>query len=61
MHITRVRSTKLDSWTKADIYIIDTIGNQIANLYWEHKVIFHGKEKMFFENNKAEFIKHKYI
>lgn len=38
MHITRVRSTKLDSWTVADAKIMETIGNKLANMYWENKL-----------------------
>jgi len=39
MHITRVRSTKLDNWNKADAKLLEIIGNKTANLYWEHKIL----------------------
>lgn len=60
MHITRVRSTKLDSWTKADAKIMEIVGNKTANLYWEHKILFHEKEKIFLENDKKGYIMNKY-
>lgn len=60
MHITRVRSTKLDSWTKADAKIMELVGNEVANMYWEHKIIYHQKEKIFLENDKKGFIMNKY-
>jgi len=37
-HITRVRSVKLDGWTKDNIEIMATVGNKIANDYYEHKM-----------------------
>jgi len=37
-HITRVRSVKLDGWTKENIEIMATVGNKIANDYYEHKM-----------------------
>lgn len=37
-HITRVRSVKLDGWTKENIEIMATVGNGIANDYYEHKM-----------------------
>ncbi len=61
MHITRVRSTKLDSWTRGDAKIMQTIGNKLANMYWEHHIIFHHKEHIFLEDNRAEYIKNKYL
>lgn len=60
MHITRVRSTKLDSWTKADAKIMELVGNKIANMYWEHKILYHKKEKIFLENDKKGYIMNKY-
>lgn len=35
MHITRVRSTKLDSWSIEDSKFLEVIGNKIANAYYE--------------------------
>lgn len=37
-HITRVRSVKLDGWTKDNIEIMATVGNRIANDYYEHRM-----------------------
>jgi len=37
-HITRVRSVKLDGWTKENIEIMATVGNKVANDYYEHKM-----------------------
>lgn len=37
MHITRVRSLKLDSWTRGDAELMERVGNRTANLYWEHQ------------------------
>jgi len=35
-HITRVRSTKLDGWTKENIEIMSTVGNKIGNDFYEY-------------------------
>lgn len=61
MQVTRVRSTKLDSWTKSDAKMMELVGNKVANLYWEHQIIFHKKNHMFFDDNKADYIKQKYV
>jgi len=37
-HITRVRSVKLDGWTKENIEIMATVGNRVANDYYENKM-----------------------
>jgi len=37
-HISRVRSVKLDGWTKDNIEIMAKVGNKIANDYYEHKM-----------------------
>mmetsp|Transcript_34201 Transcript_34201/g.30932 ORF Transcript_34201/g.30932 Transcript_34201/m.30932 type:complete len:233 (-) Transcript_34201:660-1358(-) len=37
-HITRVRSTKLDSWKKENIEILAAVGNKLANDYYEFKL-----------------------
>lgn len=34
--VSRVKSTKLDSWTPEYVEIMDNIGNEIANSYWEY-------------------------
>jgi hypothetical protein len=37
MHITRVRSCKIDNWTLEELEQMQSIGNERANLYWEGK------------------------
>lgn len=32
--VTRVRSTRLDTWVQTDIDILDNVGNQTANEYY---------------------------
>ena len=61
MQVTRVRSTKLDSWTKSDAKIMELVGNKIANLYWEHQIMFNKKGQSFNDDNKADYIKQKYV
>ena len=56
MHITRVRSTKLDSWTKEDAKLLEIIGNRTANLYWEGNI----KNGQNSEGNYSDFIRRKY-
>lgn len=36
--VTRVRSTKLDTWYAEFVEIMDNIGNEIANSYWEFNI-----------------------
>lgn len=36
--VSRVKSTKLDSWTAEFVEIMDNIGNEIANSYWEFSI-----------------------
>ena len=61
LQVTRVRSTKLDNWTKADAKIMEVVGNKVANLYWEHQIIYHKKDQTFSDDNKVDFIKQKYL
>ena len=35
MHITRVRSCKLDAWELKDIQVLEAVGNKVANNYFE--------------------------
>lgn len=56
MHITRVRSTKLDSWTKEDAKLLEIIGNNIANLYWEDGL----REFPSLDGSFSDFIRKKY-
>jgi len=34
-HITFIRSVTLDSWTNEQVDVMDSIGNEISNQYWE--------------------------
>lgn len=56
MHITRVRSTKLDSWTKEDAKLLEIIGNKTANLFWEGNL----NNNQFSDGNYSNFIRRKY-
>ena len=65
MHITRVRSTKLDSWSIEDSKILQVVGNKIANAYYEE-----GSTNKFAPGNIVSFgssderriyIKRKYV
>lgn len=35
VHISRVRSTELDKWSSADVEFLGSLGNSIANQFWE--------------------------
>lgn len=37
-HISRVRSVKLDGWTKDNIEIMAKVGNRVANAFYENKM-----------------------
>ena len=37
-HITLVRSCTLDSWTPSQLKIMESVGNEILNEYWEKKL-----------------------
>lgn len=39
---------------------MELVGNNIANMYWEHKILYHQKEKIFLENDKKGYIMNKY-
>ena len=39
-HITRVRSCKLDGWTNEEAWIMEAIGNEIANSYYEFNMAY---------------------
>ena len=61
MHITRVRSTKLDSWIQVDAKIMETVGNQIANLFWEANInSSHKNRDLSRDEERMRFIKDKY-
>ena len=61
MHITRIRSTKLDSWIVGDYKMLEAVGNYTANLYWEYGL--RNKEQPAIENegDRIAFVKSKYI
>lgn len=61
MQVTRVRSTKLDSWNKADAKIMEIVGNKIANMYWEHQLHGDNKNPTITDDNRIDYIKHKYL
>lgn len=65
MHITRVRSIKLDDWTVNDSRIMDRLGNKIANAYFMHRSErkFGGSQTQKFgsSNMRRHFIKRKYV
>ena len=39
---------------------MELVGNKIANMYWEHKILNNSKEKIFLENDKKGYIMNKY-
>ena len=61
-HITRVRSCKLDSWTKEEVWIMESIGNQIANSYYEFKKNLIGNKISLTsnDNQRRNYIEDKY-
>lgn len=61
MHITRVRSTKLDSWTLADSKIMELIGNGVANAYWEFTLDNGRSRQLLRDDERMNFIRQKYI
>jgi stromal membrane-associated protein len=61
--ITRVRSTKLDTWERKNIDIIQNVNNKLANDYWEYKI---PKSYKRLDNNASpeeckKFVNEKYI
>lgn len=61
MQVTRVRSTKLDSWTKGDARVMECVGNKVANLYWEHQLISTKRTYNVFDDNRVDYVKQKYV
>ena len=61
--VTRVRSTKIDSWTMEQIEIIAATGNKIANDYWEAKLpaYFRRADPSASLDEVFELVKNKYI
>ena len=60
---TRVRSVKLDSWTKDNVEIMDNIGNGIANNYWEENLenSYSKPDANSTQNELVRFIQDKYV
>lgn len=64
MHITRVRSCKIDNWTAEELDVIQSIGNQRASAYWEGKKSKGGFNKPTSDasaQQRRSFIKEKYV
>ena len=65
MHITRVRSTKLDSWNLEDAKIMEVVGNKTANSYFEegcpNKFSEGGSLSFGSSEQRRRFIKQKYV
>jgi len=65
MHITRVRSTKLDNWSREDAKIMELVGNEIANSYYlgsKTKKFLDGSPLTFGNSdNRRTHIKKKYV
>lgn len=64
MHITRVRSCKIDNWTHEELDLMQSIGNERANLYWEgnkNKGGFSKPSSSASAQERKNFIKEKYV
>ena len=64
MHITRVRSCKIDNWTNEELDLMQSIGNERANLYWEGDRTNGGFSKPSSSatpQQRKSFIKDKYV
>ena len=65
MHITRVRSTKLDNWSREDAKILELVGNEVANAYYlgsKNGKFLQGTPLTFGDsNNRRRHIKKKYV
>ncbi len=61
MHITRVRSTKLDCWTKKDVKLLELVGNKTANAFYEYKIKKGVKNEPFRDKKSMlNFLRNKY-
>lgn len=58
MHITRVRSTKLDNWVLDDMQIMENLGNDIANNYYMFDKIKNNSNHYM---NISQNIRQKYV
>jgi len=62
-HITFVRSCKLDKWTADEIVLMESVGNAIANQYWEggKKGSSYGISPNASQEERRRYINKKYI
>jgi hypothetical protein len=64
MHITRVRSTKIDNWTQEELEQMQAVGNDWANRYWEGnkaKSTFNKPLTSASAQQRRSFIRDKYL
>ena len=63
LHITRVKSTTLDSWTLRQIYIMACLDNRLCNAYWEANIPDDYKRPTFDSapNSIVAFARKKYV
>ena len=64
MHITRVRSSKIDNWTHEELEQMQAIGNEWANLYWEgnkSRSSFSKPSNAATPQQRRSFIRDKYV
>lgn len=61
MHISRVRSTELDKWSQQELELLDSMGNAVANSYWEANLpASHARPKSTDLERLERFIRQKY-
>lgn len=61
VHISCVKSSKLDTWSRAQVDVMRQVGNEAANRYWEARLQQDKTELSLSESSKLErFIKEKY-
>lgn len=64
MHITRVRSCKIDNWTQDELNLMEAVGNERSNLYWEGNKKKSSYKKLSASasaNERRMFMKEKYL
>jgi hypothetical protein len=61
VHISYVKSTKLDAWSQAQVDVVKQVGNHAANAYWEAQLEESKAELKLHDSGKLQcFIKDKY-
>jgi len=61
VHISYVKSTKLDAWSQAQVDVVKQVGNHAANAYWEAQLEESKAELNLHDSGKLQcFIKDKY-